>query len=354
MSLALEILEEAVATPSLSGHEAALAERAAARLSLPGVQVERFGDNVVARVGEGPDLLWNTHLDTVPADPGWTRDPWTPTWEGDRLYGLGSNDAKASLAAMTAALIALAHEPPDCRVTLTLVCQEETGGKGTEAVWPWLQSQGYRPAGVVVGEPTGLDAAVWQRGLLVLELVADGDACHAANADRLGARNPIFALGEDLGRLRAKPLPEHAVLGRTTLQPTVIEGGDARNRVPGRASCVLDVRTVPGATHGELVAQIRENLVAEVKVLSERLVPFDADPDSAVVRAARLARPALQVFGSATMSDLVFFQGLAGIKCGPGDTTRSHTPDEYVLSAEVTEAARFYERLAREFAGVCQ
>lgn len=349
MSLALEILEEAVATPSVSGDEAALADHMARRLGAAGVEVERFGDNVIARVGTGPDLLWNTHLDTVPADPGWTREPWTPTWEGDRLYGLGSNDAKASLAAMSAALIRLTENPPACRVTLTLVCQEETGGKGTEAVWPWLVADGFQPAGIVVGEPTGLDAAIWQRGLLILRLIERGDACHAANADRLGARNPIFALAEDLARLRSKSLPEHPGLGRTTLQPTVAEGGDARNRVPGQASCVLDVRTVPGLSHQELTVELQAGLEGSFEVLSERLVPFSADPDSAVVLAARAARPATKTFGSATMSDLVFFQGLPGIKCGPGDTARSHTPDEFVLGAEVVEGAEFYEGLARAF-----
>lgn len=340
-----------VETPSLSHEEGPLADCVARFLAERGARVERFGVNVFASAGTGPRLLLTSHLDTVPPAPGWTRPPHTLTREGTRLFGLGSNDAKASVAAMIAAFLDVLAQGGPVECGLLLVPEEETGGKGTELAWPALKERGWIPEGVVVGEPTGLDIAVAQKGLLILELTSEGDACHSANAAALGARNALRALAKDLVALDAVDLGgEHPLLGRTTLEPTMASAGQRRNMVPGHAQAWLDLRTTPDCAPAELVRRVKQRVQGNVRVHSERLLPCESDSASAVVRAARNAEPAARIYGSRTMSDMVFFRGTAVIKCGPGESARSHTPDEFVETAEVLGGARFYRALLQAFA----
>jgi acetylornithine deacetylase len=347
----LRFHREITAIPSISHEERALADHLEDRLRRRGVRVERVGDNLIARAGRGPRLLLNTHIDTVPPGTGWTRDPFRVECVDGRVYGLGANDAKASVAAMVAAFFEVAETGGPCEVALLLAPEEETGGRGTEVGWPALRDSGFDPAGVVVGEPTGLDVARAQKGLLVLELVHEGQACHAANADALSAVNPIPRLGQDLATLEAVPQgPEHPLLGRTTLQPTLLEAGSRRNMVPGRAAAWLDVRTVPGDPPEAVLSRIRPLLRGRLRVHSDRLGPRECPEDASIVRAALRARPEARVYGSRTMSDLVFFDGVPAVKCGPGRSERSHTPDEHVLEAEILAGASFYSRLVAAFA----
>jgi acetylornithine deacetylase len=142
--------------------------------------------------------------------------------------------------------------------------------------------------------------------------------------------------------------PSHPALGPITLEPTVVAGGTARNMVPAEASCVLDVRVNPEPGPDEVVARLRRAVAGELRVLSKRLRPVQIGEGHPLVAAALRARPAARTFGSRGLSDLVFFQGIPGIKVGPGRSERSHTPDEHVLESEVLEGARFYESLVRE------
>jgi len=174
---------------SVSGEETALADFLGDLLRKNGVALTRLGASLLATVGEGPLLLFDTHLDTVPPCPGWSRDPWEVQAVDGRVYGLGSNDAKAAVAAMTAAFLAFREAELPFTFALALVEGEETRGTGTEAVLAELVRRGTPPAAAVVGEPTGLDIAVAQKGLMVLELVARGEACHAAHAATLGKAN---------------------------------------------------------------------------------------------------------------------------------------------------------------------
>lgn len=347
----LALHRELVAIASPSHQEKPLVDHLEARLTSLGVAVERFGDNLFATCGEGPLLCFNSHVDTVPPAPGWTRPPHQATVENGRVFGLGSNDAKASVAAMVAAFLRLSRRPPRARVLLTLVCEEETGGKGAEALVPELRRRGLDPAAVIVGEPTGLDIAIAQKGLLVLELREKGQACHAANGRALDAPNALRALARDLVALDAVDLgPDHEALGPVTLEPTVAHGGGARNTIPAEASCVLDVRTNPSSPHAETVARLRAAVKGELAVLSDRLRPAELAANHPLVRAARAARPEAKLFGSRGLSDLVFFAPTPAVKVGPGETGRSHAPDEYVLESELLDGARFYERAALAYA----
>ncbi len=335
----------AVSTPSVSGNEGALAERMGGWLLARGITVERFGNTLLAiHEGTSPDapiLLLDTHLDTVPPAPGWTREPYEATLEEGRVYGLGSNDAKASVAAMSAAFVALHDRPLPFALALALVEQEETKGTGTERILSVLAERGRKIAGAIIGEPTGLDIAIAQKGLLVLELVARGDACHAANAQALGAKNAARELARDLLKLEALEFPHHAALGPITVEPTQLRAGTARNVLPAEATALLDVRTTPALPPGEIALSIGGAVGAEVRVLSDRLRPRATPQDSPLLAAALTARPGARTYGSPTLSDWALIDAPA-IKCGPGRSERSHRVDEYVEEGEILEGARFY------------
>ena len=344
-SALLDLHRKLVETPSVSHEEKDIADFIAEHLSSRGEQVERIGLNVVARKGPttGPCLLLNSHFDTVPSSAEWTRDPFKATTEGDRIYGLGSNDAKASVASMMRAFLQTSSKDLTGELVLMLVPDEETGGQGTELAWPALEKRGLKPDGVVVGEPTALNIASSQKGMCVVSLEAAGDPCHSANARDLGAINPIRVLAEDLVSLSKLDL------GATTLEPTIISGGEIRNRVPGKASVTLDMRTDPESTHEDLIARVRQAVTSPVKVISDRLRPIACPDTASILSAAREAAPEATVFGSKTMSDMVFFSGIPAIKCGPGQTARSHTPDEFILESELLAGLGFYQSLIKTF-----
>ena len=346
----LALHREIVAVRSVSGEEGALRDFIAGRLSAAGVEPVCIGDNLVALSGSGSRVCLNSHLDTVPPCPGWSRDPLRPEVEGGRVYGLGSNDAKASVAAMLAAFLRLRSGPAPGGggVMLAFTVQEEVGGRGAEVLVPELAARGLTPAAVVVGEPTGLDIAVAQKGLLILELRGAGRACHAAHGRALGAPNAIRKLARDLVALDAIDLgPDHPELGPVTIEPTLVTGGTARNAVPAEASCILDVRTNPTEASGRLLGRMQAVVQGDLRVVSDRLVPCEIEPAHPLVQVAREARPEARTFGSRSLSDLVFFAGTPGIKVGPGSTERSHTADEFVYEREIVAGAAFYERLVR-------
>ena len=298
-------------------------------------------------------LLLDTHLDTVPPAPGWTRDPWKVTPEGEerRIHGLGSNDAKAAVAGMVAAFLAFKDVDLPFTLALALVEGEETKGTGTQAVLEELARRGLPLEAAVIGEPTGLDLAVAQKGLMVLELSARGTACHAAHAAALGAVNAARLLARDLVALESVDFgAPHAQLGPITLEPTQVKAGTARNVVPAEATAILDVRTTPSLPREEIVRRIREAVAGEVRVLSDRLLPKETPVEIPLIEAARRARPGARLYGSATLSDMALLSGPPAVKCGPGKSERSHTPDEFVLEGEVLDGARFYTRLVGTYA----
>lgn len=350
----LALHREIVEIPSVSGSEAPLADFLEGKLRRYGATPERVGNSLLAFAGEGPVLLLDTHLDTVPPAPGWTRDPWKVepvAPETGRIHGLGSNDAKAAVAGMVAAFLAFRDVPLPFTLALALVEGEETKGTGTQSVLAELERRGLSLEAAVIGEPTGLDLAVAQKGLMVLELVAQGTACHAAHAAALGAVNAAKRLARDLVALDGVDFgPVHPHLGPITLEPTQVRAGTARNVVPGEATAILDVRTTPALSREEIVRRIRERVEGEVRVLSDRLLPKETPAKATLVEAARRARPDARVYGSATLSDMALLNGTPAVKCGPGRSERSHTPDEFVLESEVLDGARFYTRLVGTYA----
>jgi acetylornithine deacetylase len=296
----------------------------------------------------GPTLALVSHLDVVPPGAGWTRDPFTPSVEGNRLYGRGSGDAKASVAAMLTAAhdVATAGGPARGRLLVILGYGEETRHTSMPAA---LSSVGEVDA-AIVGEPTNLDLAIAQRGLMMVDLVARGDQRHAGYASEGGFTNAVTALARDMVLLDGLfDDRTHPVLGRVTVTPTMLEGGISRNVTPPSVKAVLDVRSTPDWTHEEIADRLRERLASEVTVTSARLVPCQSLAASRLVEIARRARPEARMYGSPTCSDWVFLRHVDAVKCGPGTSRRSHTPDECVDLAEVTAARALYGRIAAEY-----
>jgi acetylornithine deacetylase len=347
-----ELLERLVAIPSVSGDEAAIAafiEDVARSWGLPVVR-DATGVSIEIRGrAPGETIALVSHLDVVPPGSGWTRDPFTPVVEDGRLYGRGSGDAKASVAAMVfAARDVLDHGAVETgRLLVILGYGEETRHTTMgEAV----AAAGEIDA-AVVGEPTNLDFAIAQRGLMMVDLVARGDQRHAGYAAADGEfANAVLVLAEDL--LRLDPLlagRSHPVLGRATATATMLEAGVSRNVTPPLAKAVLDVRSTPDWTHEEIADTLRRALSSSVVVTSGRLVPCETPRGSRLLGIASSLRPEARHFGSPTCSDWVFLRHVDAFKCGPGTSRRSHTADEYVDLAEVTMARTFYADLARSY-----
>jgi acetylornithine deacetylase len=184
-----------------------------------------------------------------------------------------------------------------------------------------------------------------------VDLLAEGDQRHAGYAAADGEfRNAALLLAGDLLKLdRLFENRSHPILGRTTVTPTMLEAGIGRNVTPPVAKAVLDVRSTPDWTHEEIADVLERSLSSTVVVTSHRLVPCETPAGSRVLGAALRVRPQATVFGSPTCSDWVFLRQADTIKCGPGTSRRSHTPDEYVDLPEVTAARRFYADVVRAY-----
>ncbi len=343
------LLKELVAVPSPSGEEGALARSILERAAAWGLRAEAAGRNVVIRVGShsGPRVLLNSHLDTVAPVAGWTHDPFTPEERNGRISGLGANDAKGCVATMLCAAVQLAATDLQGQLVLALTVDEEIGGGG-EGLEKLIEELGHLDA-AVIGEPTGLDICIAQKGLLILEVETTGDARHAAHAHRLPGSNAITEAARAITALDGwSPGPEDPLLGPVTCHVTTIEGGTRRNVIPDLCTFCLDIRTVDADANQMLVSEVRLRTGADVRVRSDRLKPFSTSPDSAIVRAAQGIRPQARLVGSATLSDAVWTRHLPTIKAGPGETERSHTAGEYVTVDELEEGVEFYRRLAVE------
>lgn len=348
----VELLRELIAIPSVSGEEAEIAvfiEETARRW---GLDVTRDAHGVRVEVqgwGIGPTIALASHLDVVPPGSGWTRDPFVPVIEGTRLYGRGSGDAKASVAAMLYAAKDLVDSGgmDNGRLLVLLGFGEETKNTTMGAA---VDIAGEIDA-AVIGEPTNLEFAIAQRGLLMVDLLAQGDQRHAGYASNNEEfTNAAIVLAGDLLKLEnVFQARSHPVLGRATATPTMLEAGVGRNVTPPVARAVLDVRSTPDWTHEELAEQLRRSLTCDVIVTSRRLIPCETPPNSRLLATASRLRPDAAHFGSPTCSDWVFFRECDAFKCGPGTSRRSHTADEYVDLPEVTAARSFYGELVRAY-----
>ncbi len=335
---AIELLKRLIATPSVSRDELAVADIIEAEFLRMGFKPQRKGNNVWAEAWEHdaakPTILLDAHLDTVKPNAQWSRDPFTPTIEGNKLYGLGSNDTGGSLVALMAVFAQLAAtEQPYNLIMLASAEEEVTGAGGVRAVLPELGKIDF----AIVGEPTGMNPAVAEKGLMVLDCVAYGVAGHAAREEGV---NAIYKALKDIEWFRTHQFERVSpMLGAVKMSVTGIEAGTQHNVVPAECKFMVDVRVNECYQNEELLAEIRSAVECDVTPRSTHLNSSAVALDHPAVE--RLVAMGKVPLGSPTMSNQAVMP-FTTLKLGPGDSARSHTADEYILLSEIAEAMEMY------------
>jgi acetylornithine deacetylase len=340
-----KLLSHLVSIPSPSGQEKAIADFVCELVGSWGLDVQRIENNVWFTVGQGgPRLLMLSHLDTVPLCEGWHSDPWKPEWNKGSLAGLGANEAKGCVAAMLWTAKTLASSRVDGTVVFALAAEEETGGPSGMA--KLLPSLGKLDA-AIVGEPTGLQPCIAQRGMLLLSCTAKGESGHVAHATQ--SDNAILKAGRDIARVSEMTFPPDNLLGATRAHVTLIRGGGTLNQVPDSCEFIVDLRTTPNLDHQELAERISKELESRVTIHTANYLPKSTDPRSPIAVAALAASGRSAFVGSAATSDWAFLGDLPTVKIGPGDTHRSHRPNEFITSKELHAGARIYQNAVERF-----
>lgn len=337
----LALLQQLIRIPSLSREEKACADFLEQYLCERGQQVNRCGNNLWCQApgfdASRPTVLLNSHIDTVVPASSWTRQPFEPLVEDGRLYGLGSNDAGASVCCLLQTFLILSQKPQYYNLILGLSCEEEvTGTGGIETLMQELPPISL----AIVGEPTGMRAAVAEKGLMVLDCVAHGQAGHAAHTTGV---NAIYKAMKDIEWFRTASLPRVSeLLGPVKMTVTVIQAGSRHNIIPDTCSFTVDIRVNEQYRNEELCEYIKTQVDCDVKARSYRLSSSGIDLEHPVV--SRCRELGLELYGSPTLSDQARMS-CPSLKIGPGDSLRSHTADEYVCLDEISGGLRLYEAL---------
>lgn len=347
MHQVIPLLQQLIATQSFSREEGATADIIAAFLQSQGWAVQRKGHNVWAtntHLSEAkPTLLLNSHHDTVKPNSGYTRNPYEPTIEDGKLYGLGSNDAGGPLIALMAAFLHF-KERTDLpfNIVYAATAEEEISGKGgVESIVNDLGNVQL----AIVGEPTLMQMAVAERGLMVLDGVATGKAGHAARNEGV---NAIYLAMKDIEWFRTYQFEKDSEwLGPVSMNVTQINAGTAHNQVPAECTFVVDVRLNEHYPHGEALAIIRQHITSEVKERSMRIKPSFIETTHPLIMAGQTL--GMSVYGSPTTSDMALMPWKA-VKLGPGDSARSHSADEFIYLHEIEEGIKGYIDLIEGYA----
>lgn len=347
----LSLLQRLISTPSFSREESATAKIWEEWLKENGAgEVNRLHNNVYVLTPNfdpaKPILMLNSHHDTVRPAASYSRDPFSPDIEGDKLYGLGSNDAGASGVALAMAFLALKDDPnlPVNLIFAITAAEEVMGEFGMRAFLPYLAENRLTPDMVLVGEPTGMQAAIAERGLLVLDCVARGKAGHAARNEGI---NALYRAMEDIDRLRNfTPEKLSNVLGPIKVSVTMINCGTQHNVVPDSCSYVADIRTTDAYTNEETVELLKQSVKwSELTPRSTRVHASVIDNNHPLVKAAMALGK--QTFVSPTTSDMALMHGIPSLKMGPGESSRSHSADEFIYISEIYDAIDTYIQLIK-------
>lgn len=339
---AIDLLKGMISRPSFSRDEAAVADFLQAEWQKAGRKVFRKGNNLWIIAPDfdfgKPTLLLNSHIDTVKPASGWTKDPFTPEEaDGDKLYGLGSNGAGASVVSLYEAFTILSQKEQPYNLIFLASCEEEVSGKnGIESALADLPPIAF----AIVGEPTGMRPAVAEKGLMVLDCTSTGKAGHAARNEGI---NAITLAMKEIEWFSTYQFPERSdFLGPVKMTVTIIHAGTQHNVVPDKCEFTVDIRTNEFYTNERLFELIQEKVRCEIKARSFRLSSTRTDLDHPFVRRAILLGK--EPFGSPTLSDQALMR-FPSVKMGPGDSARSHSADEFIVGMEIREAIDTYVRL---------
>lgn len=341
------LLKRLISTPSFSREEDGTASVIFDFLQENGARPQRFRNNIWA-VSDGfsndlPTLLLNSHHDTVRPAASYSFDPFIPVEADGAIYGLGANDAGASVVALISTFLDLRQMKLPFNLLLGITAEEEVGGEnGMRAFIPMLNENGIEIDCAIVGEPTEMQPAIAERGLIVLDCVTKGVAGHAARGEGV---NSIYRAMEDIATLRSFSFPKVSeVLGDIGVSITQINAGRQHNVVPDECRWVVDVRTTDAFSNEQTAAMLQGALKWTV-----------ATPRSTRVRASVIdaAHPlvkkckelGLTPFVSPTTSDMSLMHTFPSLKIGPGKSQRSHRADEFVMICEIENAVKLYKQI---------
>ena len=338
---AVDLLIRLIKTPSYSREEADTATMIQAFLEAHNARAQRQKNNVWAVSkhfdAAKPTILLNSHHDTVKPGDGWKYDPFDATLEGDKLIGLGSNDAGASVVSLLAVFLYFQNKDNPFNLICAITAEEEiSGANGIRSVLPEF---GKIDLGIV-GEPTGMNLAIAEKGLIVLDCIAHGKTGHAAREE---GENALYKALEDIQWLRAFQFSEvSSLLGPVKMTVTQLSAGTQHNVVPDRCQFVIDVRTNELYQNQEIVEFLRSKLQSDIVPRSTNLNSSRISENHPLIRKG--VAMGKNIYGSPTLSDqsMMPFETL---KMGPGDSARSHTPDEFILVSEIRAGIRDYIEL---------
>ncbi len=345
---AVELLKQLITIPSFSKQEDGTADLLQRFLEEKRIPAHRLQNNVWAvnhyfDPGK-PTILLNSHHDTVKPNPQYTKDPFSPIIEKERLFGLGSNDAGGCLVSLAAAFVHF-YNRSDLQYNIIFAATAEEEISGHNGIELFLKNQalddllkGRQFDCAIVGEPTKMDLAIAEKGLMVLDGISYGKAGHAAREE---GENAIYKAMKDiewLSTYQFKKVSEW--LGPVKMSVTVIHTENkAHNMVPSQCSFVVDVRVTELYTHEEILETISKNISSQVVPRSMRMRSTGISPNHPLVKAGMAQNK--KCYGSPTSSDKALMP-FAALKCGPGDSGRSHTADEFIYLHEINDGIKGY------------
>lgn len=344
---AIELLKQLISTTSLSKEEDKTADLIFDFLKQEGVDKPQRHLNNVWAVNKHFDsaketLMLNSHHDTVKPNNGYSRPPFEPQIEEGKLFGLGSNDAGGALVSLIATFLHF-YDNPNLEYNLLLACaaeEEISGKKGIVALMPEVP----QPSVAIVGEPTLMDMAIAEKGLMVLECTAHGVSGHAA---REIGENAIYKALRDIEWVQTFSFPKQSeMLGPVKMTTTIINAGSQHNVIPDRCHFTIDVRTTDAYSNEETLAVVEKNLESEINPKSLRLNPSSIELKHPLVQAG--IGLGMKPYGSPTLSDQSLIT-IPSLKLGPGDSQRSHTPDEFIHLVEIEDGIDKYIQLLELF-----
>ena len=340
-SEAIELLKRMISHPSFSREEKTCADLIEQYIEEEGYTPSRIGNNVWI-LGSNydsskPTLLLNSHIDTVKPVDGWNFDPFLPVENEGKLYGLGSNDAGASVVSLLQVFFLLSKEKQTYNLIFAASAEEEiSGSNGMESLLKELPKIDF----AIVGEPTNMQLAVAEKGLMVLDCIARGKAGHAARNE---GENAIYKALADIEWFKNYQFPKVSeFLGEVKMSVTQINAGTQHNVIPDKCSFVVDIRSNELYNNADILAVINSNVNCEVTARSTRLSSSATPQNHPVVTKAK--GMGMDIFGSPTLSDQALMP-FASVKIGPGQSSRSHTANEFILTDEIHEGIKKYIEL---------
>lgn len=342
---AIALLKNLIATPSFSKEEHHTADIIEAFFKTKAIAVRRCKNNIWAYNHffdpTLPTVLLNSHHDTVKPNASWTLDPFEPTLTDGKLYGLGSNDAGGCLVSLIATFMHF-YGKQDLNYNLIIAAtaeEEISGSEGLELILPQLPDMEF----AIVGEPTQMNLAIAEKGLMVVDCVAHGKSGHAAREE---GENAILKAMQDIQWINNYHFPEVSpFLGPIKMSVTIIHAGTQHNVVPDQCTFTIDVRTTEKYANEQVLEVLKQHLQSEVRPRSVRLKPSSISPEHPIVKAG--INMGLRTYGSPTTSDQALLN-IPSLKMGPGDSARSHTANEYIYLEEISYGIKTYIELLSE------